>query len=78
MCIFGINYTCCLSDYFGCNMVHAVFRSLIMAKITIETNKGIIEYYQVPGKLAKAIVRILDYTISGTEIVSCESDSEDC
>lgn len=56
----------------------SMFRSLIMAKITIETNKGTIEYYRVPARLAKSIVRILDYTISGTEIVSYESDSEGC
>lgn len=62
---------------FDCCMVYAVYRSLIMAKIIIETSKGTIEYYKVPSRLAKALIQILDYAMNGTEIFSCASNPED-
>lgn len=62
---------------FDCCMVYAVYRSLIMAKITIETGKEVIEYYEAPVKLVKAVKTILDYAMSGSKIVSAVSDSED-
>ena len=48
-----------------------------MAKIIIETGKEVIEYYEVPVKLVKAVKTILDYAMSGSKIVSAVSDSED-
>lgn len=45
-----------------------------MAKIIIETDRGSIEYYQVPAKLVKAVNTLLNYAISGTKIVCAISD----
>lgn len=48
-----------------------------MAKITIETDKEVIEYYRVPVKIVKAVNTLLNYAITGTNIVVAISDLED-